>query len=152
MHRVLFICTANICRSPMAMGLLRRRTATQPGQWIIESAGTWTEGGEPAALKTMQVLKNRGIDLENFESRILTDELLQAFNLILTMERGHKEAIRVEFPELANRVFLLSEMLNQDYDIEDPIGKSFSAFEETAKEIDEILVKGFRKIYELSEG
>ena len=152
MHRVLFICTANICRSPMAMGLLRHRTASHPEQWIIESAGTWTEGDEPAALRTVQVLKRRGIELENFQSRILTDELLRSFNLILTMERGHKEAIRVEFPDLANRVFLLSEMINQDYDIDDPVGKPLAAFEETAQEIDEILARGFQKIHDFSKG
>jgi protein-tyrosine-phosphatase len=152
MHRVLFICTANICRSPMAMGLLRHRTALHPDQWIIESAGTWTEGGESAALKTLQVLKKRGIDLDNFQSRILTEELLRSFYLILTMEKGHKEAIRVEFPELANRVFLLSEMIDQDYDIDDPIGKPLPAFDETAQEIDALLAHGFQKIADLSKG
>ncbi len=152
MHRVLFICTANICRSPMAMGLLRQRAASQPDQWIVESAGTWTEGGEPAAARTVQVLRNRGIDLSNFQSRIVTGEMLRSFDLILTMEKGHKEAIKIEFPDLADRIFLLSEMINQDYDIDDPIGKPVSAFEETARDIDEILVRGFPKIFALSKG
>ena len=151
MHRVLFICTANVCRSPMAMGLLRARTSSEPDQWVIESAGTWTEGGESAAQRTLQVLKKRGVDLEDFQSQILTEDILSSFNLILTMEKGHKEAIRVEFPGLANRVFMLSEMIGQDYDIDDPIGKPLSAFEETAREIDEIIVRGYKNISELSE-
>jgi protein-tyrosine phosphatase len=152
MHRVIFICTANVCRSPMAMGLLRQRTLPQQHEWIIESAGTWAEGGQPAALRTIQVLKKRGIELGNFKSRILTEEMLESFYLILTMERGHKEAIRVEFPELVNRVFLLSEMINQDFDIDDPVGKPFAAFDETAQEIDTILTRGLKKITELSTG
>ena len=76
MHSILFVCTANICRSPMAMGLLRGRVKDEAGDWTIDSAGTWTVDGEKAAVKTFQVLKERGIDIDDHRSRMVTGEML----------------------------------------------------------------------------
>jgi protein-tyrosine-phosphatase len=151
MHSVLFVCTANICRSPMAMGLLRAKTAHSKEAWRIESAGTWALQSRPAAEKTRQVLEQQGIDVSDHHSRPVTRELLDSFNLILTMERGHKEALQVEFPRLAGRVYTLTEMVDGFGDIEDPIGGSPEAFEATYEEIDQILEQGFDKIKQLSE-
>lgn len=151
MLSVLFVCTANICRSPMAMGLWQAKVGSSAANWRIESAGTWAPEGEQPAAKTLMILKERGIDLQSHHSRIVTEEMLHSFNLILTMEQGHKEAIRAEFPEIADRVYLLTEMIGKHYDINDPIGGSLIDFQDTAQEIDRILTAGFEKICELAE-
>lgn len=83
-------------------------------------------------------------------ARLVSRDLLASFQLILTMERGHKEAIRTEFPELAGRVFLLSEMVDQNYNISDPMGSPLVEFESTARDLDQILTNGFTKIERLS--
>jgi protein-tyrosine-phosphatase len=150
MHSVLFVCTANICRSPMAMGLLRAKTQNSREPWRIESAGTWAVKGRPAAEKTRQVLEGHGIQLGQQISRPVTRELLESFNLILTMEQGHKEALQVEFPSLASRVYTLTEMADGFGDIDDPIGGPLEAFEQTFEEIEQILDQGFDKIRRLS--
>ena len=149
MPSVLFVCTANVCRSPMAEALWRSRLAEEAG-WRVESAGTWALDGQLAARYAQQVLKGRGSDLSQHRSRVVDKELLESFNLILVMEQGHKEALRFEFPGVASRVYLLSEMVDESRDIHDPIGGSLLDFEDTAREIDRILEKGSEKIRRLA--
>jgi protein-tyrosine phosphatase len=148
MPSVLFVCTANICRSPLAMALFRHRLEQQgelPG-WRIESAGTWAMEGEPPALKSIMLLGRRGINLRSHRSRTVSRELLQSFDLILTMERGHKEALRAEFPEIAGRTFLLTEMVGENRDIIDPMGGSLEAFELTIRDLEDIFERGQAEI------
>ena len=150
MYSVLFVCTANICRSPMAMGLLREKVKDEQ-DWKVESAGTWATDGDAAAARTIQVLEERGIMLKDHHSRIITGEMLAQFNLILTMEHGHKEALKVEFPKLAKRIYLLSEMIGQKYEIEDPMGRPYQDYQATANEIARIIDQGFDRIESLSK-
>jgi protein-tyrosine-phosphatase len=133
----------------MAMGLLKANLL-DANDWKVESAGTWTIEGEAAAPRAIQVLREKGLDLDGHRSRMVTEELLSQFQLVLTMEAGHKEALKVEFPRYANRIYLLSEMIELKYDIEDPIGKSLQDYQETADEIEKILQKGMKRIEFLS--
>jgi protein-tyrosine-phosphatase len=149
MPSVLFVCTANICRSPMAEALWRSRLGDAAG-WRVESAGTWAMDGQPAAHYARQVIKQRGSDLSQHRSRVVDKELLESFRLILVMEQGHKEALRFEFPAIASRVYLLSEMEDESRDIHDPVGGSLLDFEEAARELDRILEKGSEKIRRLA--
>lgn len=144
---VLFVCTANICRSPMAMGLLQSQV---DARWVVQSAGVWAEPGYPAARNAQRVLKTRGIDLRAHRSRPITAALVADFNLILVMERNHKEALRAAFRQHADKIFLLTEMVGSRADIVDPIGGSMADYEETAAEIAAILTKGFEKIAALA--
>ena len=146
MNSVLFICSANICRSPMAMGLLRSMVEDSSDQWKIESSGVWDMGDQPAALNTQLVLQERGIDLNDHASRTITGTMLSEFNLVLVMEANHKEVLKLAFPEYTDRIYMLSEMVGEIFDIVDPIGRSLADFEETALEMERILTEGFEKI------
>ena len=146
MNSVLFICSANICRSPMAMGLLRSMVEDSSDQWKIESSGVWDMGDQPAALNTQLVLQERGIDLNDHASRTITGTMLSEFNLVLVMEDNHKEVLKLAFPEYTDRIYMLSEMVGKIFDIVDPIGRSLADFEETALEMERILTEGFEKI------
>lgn len=149
---VLFVCTANLCRSPMAAALFRDMVKRRGSDldWRIESAGTWAAEGNPAVSQVQQVINERGIDLSDHLSQSVSEELLQRFNLILTMERSHKEALRVEFPSHAERIFLLSEITGFEHDIKDPIGGPASEYHVTANEIEELLERGFDQIVSLA--
>ena len=152
MRSVLFVCTANICRSPMAMGLLQKAVSKELEEWRISSAGIWAENGYPPAQHTLAVLQDRGIDICDCRSRRVTEEMLKSNNLILTMERGQKEALKAAFPEHASRIFLLSEMSSNPHDIVDPIGHPLADYEHTAQEVEQIFSKGIKRIRKLAQG
>jgi len=148
MPAVLFVCTANICRSPMAVGIFNKilEEKNPADEWRVESAGTWGLDREPAAAGSLAVMNNKGIDISEHRARSVNQELLQAFDLILTMESGQKESMRMEFPESSDRIFLLSEMVDQKQDVDDPYGGAFLEYEHAAEEIEEYLLDGFDTI------
>jgi protein-tyrosine-phosphatase len=151
MPSVLFICTANIIRSPMAMALFRARLGRETPHWRIESAGTWAVEGDSAANRARYVMQARGLSLNDHSSRVVTRSMLRQFNLILTMERGQKEAIQAEFPEIARRVFRLGELAGVDQDVRDPIGGMTVDFEDTALELERMIDLGFERICQLAQ-
>ncbi|MCI0520643.1 MAG: low molecular weight protein arginine phosphatase [Chloroflexi bacterium] len=152
MPSILFVCTANVCRSPMAMALFREKVKASSEAWRVESAGTWASAGDSAARVSQAILLDKGIDLSAHRSRPVSRELLQEFNLILVMEEGHKEALRIEFPEAAGKIYMLSEMIGQVYNIQDPIGMSSSDYKDVASEIEYIFSRGEARILKLAQG
>jgi protein-tyrosine-phosphatase len=115
-------------------------------EWEVQSAGTWAEIGFPATAFGIKAMAERGFDTTSHSSQPVTKHLLDQFDLILTMETGHKEAIQIEFPGVSNKVFLLSEMAGVISNIDDPVGGSFVDYLNTANEIDEWIQKGIPKI------
>jgi protein-tyrosine-phosphatase len=152
MRSVLFVCTANICRSPMAMGLFYAQVMPSACDWRIASVGIFAAPGYPAAQNTLVLLRHKGIDLSGHRSAQITQEIMSDYNLILTMERGQKEALQVAFPDHAQKVYLMSEMVGGNWEIADPVGGALVEFEETAREIEHILTVGYPKICTLAGG
>ncbi|MEW5868636.1 MAG: low molecular weight protein arginine phosphatase [Chloroflexota bacterium] len=150
MHSVLFVCSANICRSPMAQGLFLARLGGDIADWRVQSAGVWARDGYSAHANTLSILRDRGVDLSAHRSRQVNLEIMENFKLILTMESGHKEALQAAFPQYAERVYLLTEIVGQQFDIVDPVGGPFIEFEATAGEIDDLLGRGFDRLKELA--
>ena len=104
MHSVLFVCAANICRSPLAMGILREKTRQNADEdWLVESAGVWARQGDRIESLSQLVVLEKGIDLSAHRSRRISADLLHDFNLILTMEMGQKEAIKAAFPQFSQK-------------------------------------------------
>jgi protein-tyrosine phosphatase len=150
---ILFVCTANIIRSSIASALFQKMM-TEDGTinlWQIESAGTWAKAGQKVPTKVVELMKERGLDLFGHRSRLVTKEILNQFSLILTMEPGQKEALKVEFPEIADRVYMLGEMAGNYTAVADPEGRLLEEFVHTADEIEELLIHGNRKIVELAK-
>jgi len=125
------------------------KTMDLPTNWTVESAGTWAENGHPATPSGVKAMAQRGLDTSLHQSQAITEDLLNQFDLILTMESGHKEAIQIEFPEFSNKVFMLSEMSGNAINIEDPIGGTFEDYLNTAKEIEEWISKGIPNMLQI---
>jgi protein-tyrosine-phosphatase len=152
MPSILFVCTANICRSPIAMGMLRNMLEERhiEGDWQVDSAGTWGLEGDPPAAGSRAVMENVGIDISDHKARRVDYDLLKSYDLILTMELGHKEALCMEFTEFAERIYMLSEMAGDKSDIKDPYGGPYSGYEQAAEDIQLYLENGFDTIIQLA--
>ena len=118
------------------------------GEWRVESAGTWGLEGDPAAAGSQAVMNNLGVDISDHRARRVDYDLLGSFDLVLTMENGHKEALGMEFPEFSERIYMLSEMVDQKNDIDDPYGGAYSGYEQAAEDIQQYLENGFDTIIE----
>lgn len=153
MKSVLFVCTANRCRSPMAEALFRAlvKERGESADWWIESAGVGAIEGEPATENTQQVASERGMDLSGHRSQPATRATIGPFSLILVMEESHRRRLSEAAPELADRVYLLSEIVGQDSDIWDPVGSAIENYRAMADQIDGILRTGFDRMRELAD-
>jgi len=120
-----------------------------PTNWLVQSAGTWAENGHPATPSGVKAMAKRGLDTSLHQSQAITKDLLNQFDLILTMESGHKEAILIEFPEFSKKVFMLSEMSGNAITIEDPIGGTLEDYMNTANEIEEWISKGMPNMVQI---
>lgn len=132
----------------MAETLFRDLVAAEAPNWEIASAGTWTSRGYSAAENTLNVLAARNLDASHHCSQPVKRELLEKYQLILVMEAGHDEALKIEFPDLSSKIFMLSEMVGKKLDVYDPIGGPLSEFEDMAKEVEAYLKDGIANIRE----
>jgi len=154
MPKLLFVCTANRCRSPMAERLfIRKLDNHQEDQtrWQVTSAGTWAVDDIPPDEKLISTMDKFNINIRDHRSRMLTKSIINRQDLILVMEKNHLEALRFEFPDQNTKMYLLSQMIGQIYDIQDPFSQEEKFYHRVAMQIDEILSKGYSKIIGLLE-
>jgi protein-tyrosine-phosphatase len=153
MRHILFICTANQCRSPMAAGLFKQQIArlSQAEQWQVASAGTWAVPDRPATLLARTAMAEKAIDLSGHLSQLLDGELLRDADVILVMTHHHLEAICVEFPEVAGKTYQLSQLIGQLFDIDDPVQGTIDDYRRCATEMQRLLTEGYTRLTELAD-
>ena len=154
MPAVLFVCTANRIRSPLAAALFQRRLTARAdaATWRVASAGTWADNGLPAMAAAQQVAADVGLDLSRHRSRRVEDLNLADFDLILTMTTGQAEALRVEMPGHAARILTLTEAaLGLAYDVDDPVGRPVAIYRRTLDELDDIIGRGLAPLVARAE-
>ncbi len=118
--------------------------------WHIASAGTWANYGAPPAILSQLVVQGMGANIGAHESQPVTRELIQRYDLILTMERQQKEGLILHFPEHANHIYMLSEMVGRIEDVPDPILGELVDYQAAAKMMEHFLSSGLDKIVQLS--
>ncbi|CAN5622054.1 low molecular weight protein arginine phosphatase [soil metagenome] len=160
------VCTGNLCRSPMATGLMRHALAERScGDVEVVSAGTWAQRDSKATTEAVTVLADRGVDLTRHRSRPLTRSDLEDADLIVAMTSEHVGEILDLAPEVELRVVLLKALAEMDvseldadasradrlrallsaarpqplpaHDLRDPIGASLRTYATSATEISE---------------
>lgn len=151
MPAILFVCTGNLYRSPLAAAFFRLLLDSHGlHDWLTDSVGTWARTGQAAPAAVVRAAAQFGARLESHRSQLIRAETLSNFDLVLVMERGHKEALDVEFPAFAPRVHLLSRVVDGlDYDIPDPL-VSGEGVDALAASLHETLERGFKSICALA--
>lgn len=139
--RLLFVCTGNTCRSPMAEGLAKRMLADKIGCNVAElpdrgievsSAGT-AGGGGGASEHAVTVMERRGIKIADHLSRSLSAEQVKEADYVFVMTEGHRDAVVRIDPSAAERVALLVE----GQSVQDPIGGFEADYEECARMVEQ---------------
>jgi len=141
---LLTVCTANICRSPMAAGLLAHALAAQPEplkSLQVLSAGVAARDGEPVSENSVTALKRVGIHIQNHASQALTQEIVDQALAIFCMTETHRAMIQLQFDPPPEHVYLWREFLpaGEDKEIGDPYGGPLRVYEACRDEMVEAI-------------
>ena len=128
MKHVLFVCTGNVCRSPMAEGLFKKLVSGR-GDITVASAGVSAGRGMPASGDAVRALSPLGIDLTRFRSQPVSEDLIEKATHIFVMTRDHKRLLELFFPESAGKTRLLRDLESGSPDVPDPIGLGRETYE-----------------------
>jgi protein-tyrosine phosphatase len=142
---VVLVCTGNTCRSPMAEVMLKKRVADRLGcktdqlddrGIIVMSAGISAPPGARSAPEAVQAMQERGLDLTHHESQPLSERIVRFADLVLTMTRGHRDAILQAWPDAEPRVHVISRGRG---DVADPIGGPLDLYRRCSEQLDSYL-------------
>lgn len=137
---IVFVCTGNVCRSPMAEGLLRHRLEGEE-KWEVGSAGLAAAEDMPPSPEAVQVMAERDVDISGYRSRRVTANLVARAHVLVVMTTMHWERLREQFPGVEQKMFLLKSFsaTADDRDLEDPIGLGVSDYRRVRDEIEQAL-------------
>jgi protein-tyrosine-phosphatase len=131
---IVFVCTGNICRSPIAEGLMRHKSK-EAGRHdlIVSSMGTHGLYDSPATEYAQEVCKNDGFDISSHKGRYLMGDELEKADLILCMEPVHIKFVETFFPWTRKKIFLLGawpDKATRKSAIQDPMGGSYEKYQQ----------------------
>ncbi|MBO8157970.1 low molecular weight protein arginine phosphatase [Thermosyntropha sp.] len=138
---ILFVCTGNTCRSPMAAALFLKLLEEKglKDKYNVLSAGIFAREGMKASREAVEAMKKENIDLNDHLSQPVYPDLVKDADLILAMTGEHKEILLDRFPEAENKIFTLMEYAGIEGEIYDPFGRGQEEYFKTAGQLKESL-------------
>lgn len=153
MRKILFVCSGNTCRSciaeVIAKAMARELPVDSRSEIEFDSAGIAAVDGERASRYAREALSQIGLSAEEHRAKMLTEEMIRKADLVLTMQRHHRDFIRNYFSYAADRTFTLREFAygkHGDLDIQDPYGMDLTTYINTRDEIHDALKRAFESM------
>ncbi|MEG2274893.1 MAG: low molecular weight protein arginine phosphatase [Clostridia bacterium] len=140
MTRITYICTGNVCRSPMAQYYTQKlaNNSKDPNEYYIESAGIYAVEGEKATENAINAMKKFDVNLQFHRATSLKNSLIEQADYIVVMTAMHKKLLKELYPKLKEKIFTLKQLAygNLEYiDVDDPWGYNSDIYVKTAEEI-----------------
>lgn len=133
--KIMFVCTANTCRSAMAEAIFKQMVDDE-----VFSCGTHARTGQHASQHTLDVCRNHGIDISKHESTNFRDSNITEMDLVLTATEFHKQKLKIYYNDLD--IYTIKEFAKEyPYDINDPVGGNYEAYNACFEEIYGVLEK-----------
>lgn len=143
--KILFVCTGNTCRSAMAEWLLRKMLSDKNIDGIkVSSCGTGAMPYFKVPPVVICLMQEEGIDIKPHSARLVTTEILDNSDLVLCMEKSHKQYLNDRFPLSKKKTHVFKEYVkssDNNLNIPDPIGLTDGVYLKTKEEIKENLIK-----------
>jgi protein-tyrosine-phosphatase len=136
-NKIIFVCTGNTCRSPMAEALMRKEIGNQRIQ--VFSRGLMVICSEPANEMAIEIMADRGIDIKNHQSLPFDEDEIDEKTLILTMTQRHKTVLSQH--ELKGELYSIKEFAGSKGDVNDPYGGSIDVYKRCYDELESLIIK-----------
>ncbi|MCL2576379.1 MAG: low molecular weight protein arginine phosphatase [Defluviitaleaceae bacterium] len=149
MLKILFVCTGNTCRSPMAQVLAQRLFEDNGLDFIADSAGIFATDGTAASANAKKVVKiHYNLDLAKHSSKRVTSQIMEDSWAVLCVTAGHKTNLVANYPQYAEKIFSFTDVCENCSDVSDPFGDDVKVYEDCAMQIkntlDEIIWREIR--------